>query len=92
MGRPGRCRALTTPTASPPGPDGNLWFTDPIIVNGRAVTAAVGSISPRGSDPGIRGFVDIGPAMASLPGPDGNLWFAEYGTNSARAGHDRRVA
>src|SRR5262249_21140310 len=55
-------------TAITGGPDGNLWFTDP-------VAGTVGRITPAGQvtefpTPGIS-------AGAITAGPDGNLWFVE---------------
>src|SRR5262245_33299819 len=55
-------------TAITGGPDGNLWFTDP-------VAGTVGRITPAGQvtefpTPGIS-------AGAIAAGPDGNLWFVE---------------
>ncbi len=60
------------PWASPPGPDGNLWFTE-------AAGNRIGRITPEGAvtefSDGIRpesGLYDI------TAGPDGNLWFTEF--------------
>jgi streptogramin lyase len=48
------------------GPDGNVWFTDP-------VQSAVGRITPSGQ---VTEFSTIGnPAGEITTGPDGNLWF-----------------
>src|SRR5262249_52098667 len=48
------------------GPDGNVWFTDP-------VQSEVGRISPSGQ---VTEFPTTGnPAGAITAGPDGNLWF-----------------
>jgi streptogramin lyase len=53
-------------TAITAGPDGNVWFTDP-------VQSAVGRISPSGQ---VTEFSPIGkPTGAITAGPDGNLWF-----------------
>jgi streptogramin lyase len=53
-------------TAITGGPDGNVWFTDP-------VDSAIGRISPSGQ---VTEFSPIGkPTGAITTGPDGNLWF-----------------
>jgi streptogramin lyase len=53
-------------TAITAGPDGNVWYADP-------VRSAVGRISPSGQ---VTEFTTVGnPAGAITAGPDGNLWF-----------------
>src|SRR5262249_52123004 len=48
------------------GPDGNVWFTDP-------VQSAVGRISPSGQ---VTEFPTIGNHPGAIAaGPDGNVWF-----------------
>jgi streptogramin lyase len=49
------------------GPDGNVWFTEPI-------TGAIGRISPDGQ---VTEFpTPVHDPVAITTGPDGNLWFA----------------
>jgi streptogramin lyase len=53
-------------TAITAGPDGNVWFTDP-------VQSAVGRISPSGQ---VTEFSTNGNSAGAIAaGPDGNLWF-----------------
>jgi virginiamycin B lyase len=53
-------------TAITAGPDGNVWFADP-------VQSEVGRIAPSGQ---VAEFSTVGnPAGAITAGPDGNLWF-----------------
>src|SRR5215831_12709825 len=53
-------------TAITAGPDGNVWFTDP-------VAHTVGRITPSGQ---VTEFTSpIGGAGTITAGPDGNLWF-----------------
>src|SRR5262249_38298954 len=57
-------------TAITAGPDGNVWFTDP-------VANTVGRITPSGQ---VTEFTSpIGGAGAITAGPDGNLWFTPGG-------------
>ena len=79
----------TTPrTGSPPGPDGNLWFTEHVRRQiGRITTAGIVTEfavpTPSSNPQGI------------TAGPDGNLWFTEAGANKigriTTDGHDHRV-
>jgi streptogramin lyase len=65
------------PRAITPGPDGNLWFTNP----GNSDTQSIGRITTAGAITEFRkGIGDI--FIESLArGPDGNLWF----TNPTKA-------
>jgi streptogramin lyase len=57
-------------TAVTAGPDGNVWFTDP-------VAGAIGRITPSGQ---VTEFASpLGGAGTITAGPDGNLWFTRGG-------------
>src|SRR5207249_2802558 len=62
-------------TAITRGPDGNLWFTDPVTVG------QVGRITPAGqvtefTPPSPDNGPSRGAGNAITAGPDGNVWFA----------------
>jgi streptogramin lyase len=58
------------PTSIAPGPDGNLWFTDPDGIGKVTPSGAVTEYST-GITPGAN-------PLGIAAGPDGNLWFTEY--------------
>ena len=72
------------PTASRPGPDGNLWFTEFVgdrigrITPAGVVTEFSAGITPSSDPHGI------------TAGPDGNLWFTESRRRPDRADHAGR--
>jgi streptogramin lyase len=70
------------PMSIAPGPDGNLWFTDP------GTTKAIGRITPGGAiaefSAGLNaGSLPGGEGFGIAPGPDGNLWFTDFGSTKA---------
>src|SRR5262245_6083539 len=63
-------------TAITAGPDGNVWFTDPVAGN-------VGRITPSGQ---VTEFTSpIGSPGVIAAGPDGNLWFSTSALSSSPA-------
>jgi streptogramin lyase len=63
-------------TAITAGPDGNVWFTDP-------VAGTVGRITPSGQ---VTEFTTpFGGAGPITAGPDGNLWFSTAGLRASPA-------
>src|SRR2546427_4647027 len=70
----------SVPGAITAGPDGNLWFTEDLIV-GNAFVGVIGKVTTSGV------FTEYPVATPnSLPqqitvGPDGNLWFTDSGSN-----------
>jgi streptogramin lyase len=56
------------------GPDGNLWFTEP-------VSNRIGRITPSGIVTEFSAGISPGSGLAAITtGPDGNLWFTESNT------------
>src|SRR5262245_17531238 len=63
-------------TAITAGPDGNVWFTDPVAGN-------IGRIAPSGQ---VTEFTSpIGNPGVITTGPDGNLWFSTRAISSSPA-------
>src|SRR5262249_44340413 len=61
-------------TAITAGPDGNVWFTDPVAGN-------VGRITPSGQ---VTEFTSpVGSPGVIAAGPDGNLWFSTSALSSS---------
>jgi len=72
------------PVALAEGPDGNMWFTDP--VNPISLSGlTIGKVTPAGVvtkySPGLSGG-----AWGIAKGPDGNIWFTEPGATK-KVGH-----
>jgi streptogramin lyase len=65
-----------------PGPDGNLWFAESLLVNG---VSSIGRIAPDGTLTELALPAGDG-ALGVAAGPDGNLWFTDY-----RANHILRI-
>jgi streptogramin lyase len=57
------------------GPDGNLWFTEP-------VSNRIGRLTPSGVVTEFNAGISPGSGLAGITtGPDGNLWFTESSTH-----------
>ena len=57
-----------------PGPDGNLWFTNPQA--SATVGNFVGKITTAGA---VATFTTLDTPLAVVAGPDGNVWATEFG-------------
>jgi virginiamycin B lyase len=70
--------AGSDPSSLTPGPDGNVWFTDP------GTTKAIGRITPTGQITEFTAGLNPGSVPhAIVAGDDGNLWFTDSGTTKA---------
>ena len=58
------------------GPDGNLWFTEPVPFDRR-----IGRITTAGAITEFQ-LADGSEPRDIVAGPDGNLWFTDYGAGA----------
>jgi streptogramin lyase len=64
------------------GPDGNLWFTENLDING-STSQLIGRMTPAGifSDFPLHGLLAYSHLRHIIAGPDGNLWFSIEGSD-----------